>query len=60
MPVTWGGFLSGLVVFTVFITIVGTAWAWLYNLIARAEQTQGRMLGERIVVHRPEQGEKRQ
>ena len=60
MPVTWGGFLSGLVVFTVFIAIVGTAWAWLYNLIARAEQTQGRMLGERNVVHRPEQGEKRQ
>ena len=36
MPITWGGFLSGLVVFTVFIAIVGAAWAWLYNFIAPA------------------------
>ena len=36
MPITWGGFLSGLVVFTVFIAIVGAAWAWLYNFTARA------------------------
>lgn len=36
MPVTWGGFLSGLVVFTVFMAVIGAAWAWIYNLMARA------------------------
>ena len=35
MPVTWGGFISGLVVFTIFMAIVGGIWAWIYNLIAR-------------------------
>lgn len=34
MPVTWAGFLSGLVVFTVFIAAVGAAWAWIYNVVA--------------------------
>jgi hypothetical protein len=35
MPVTFGGFVSGLVVFTIFMAIVGGVWAWLYNMIAR-------------------------
>lgn len=36
MPVTFGGFISGLVVFTIFMAVVGGVWAWIYNLIARA------------------------
>lgn len=35
MPVDWGGFLSGLAVFTVFTAVIGAAWAWIYNLVAR-------------------------
>lgn len=35
MPVSLGGFISGLVVFTLFMAIVGGIWAWIYNLIAR-------------------------
>lgn len=37
MPVTmtWGGFILGLIVFTIFIAIVGAAWAWLYNRFAQ-------------------------
>jgi hypothetical protein len=35
MPVDWGGFLSGLAVFTVFTAVIGAAWAWIYNLLAR-------------------------
>jgi len=31
--VTWGGFFLGFVVFTVFMAVVGAAWAWLYNYI---------------------------
>lgn len=33
MPVTmtWGGFILGLIVFTIFIAIVGAVWAWIYN-----------------------------
>ena len=27
MPVNWGGFIVGLIVFTVFIGVVGAAWA---------------------------------
>lgn len=34
MPVTLGGFVYGLVVFTAFIALVGAAWAWIYNRIA--------------------------
>lgn len=34
MPVSWGGFLSGLIVFTVFIAVVGAIWAWIYNRFA--------------------------
>lgn len=36
MPVTmtWSGFILGLIVFTIFIAIVGAAWAWLYNRFA--------------------------
>lgn len=33
VPVTWGGFFLGFVVFTVFMAVVGAAWAWLYNYI---------------------------
>jgi hypothetical protein len=39
MPVSWGGFLSGLVVFTVFMAVIGAAWAWIYNLLARQPRT---------------------
>lgn len=35
MPVTLGGFFSGLVVFTIFMAVIGGVWAWIYNLIAR-------------------------
>ena len=35
MPVTLGGFISGLVVFTIFMAVIGGVWAWIYNLIAR-------------------------
>lgn len=33
VPVTWGGFFLGFVVFTVFMAVVGAAWAWLYNYL---------------------------
>lgn len=35
MPVTLGGFIFGLIVFTIFIAVIGGFWAWVYNLIAR-------------------------
>ena len=35
MPVSFGGFIPGLVVFTIFMAVTGGVWAWLYNLIAR-------------------------
>jgi len=41
MPVSWGGFVSGLVVFTIFVALVGALWAWLYNSLARAPGTVG-------------------
>lgn len=31
MPVTWAGFILGLIVFTIFIAIVGAVWARIYN-----------------------------
>jgi hypothetical protein len=34
VPVTWGGFFLGLVVFTVFAALVGAAWASIYNRLA--------------------------
>lgn len=34
MPVNWGGFIVGLIVFTVFIGVVGAAWACMYNRLA--------------------------
>lgn len=34
MPVTWAGFIPGLIVFTLFIAVVGGAWAWIYNSIS--------------------------
>jgi len=39
MPVTLGGFISGLVVFTIFMAVVGAIWAWIYNFIAPASPT---------------------
>ena len=35
VTMTWAGFILGLIVFTVFIAIVGAAWAWIYNRFAR-------------------------
>ena len=34
MPVTLGGFISGLLVFTILIAIVGGIWASIYNVVA--------------------------
>lgn len=34
VTMTWVGFILGLIVFTVFIAIVGAAWAWIYNRFA--------------------------
>jgi hypothetical protein len=31
VPMTWGGFFSGLVVFTILMALAGAAWAWIYN-----------------------------
>jgi hypothetical protein len=39
MPVNWKGFLSGLVVFTLFTAVIGAAWAWIYNRLARQPRT---------------------
>ncbi len=35
MLVSLGGFIFGLVVFTIFIAAIGGVWAWIYNLIER-------------------------
>jgi hypothetical protein len=35
VPVTWGGFFLGLVVFMAFTAVVGAVWAWFYNHLAR-------------------------
>lgn len=35
VPMTWGGFFLGLVVFTAFMSVVGATWAWIYNYMAR-------------------------
>lgn len=34
MPVTLGGFFAGLIVFTIFMALIGATWAGLYNFIA--------------------------
>ena len=34
VTMTWPGFILGLIVFTIFIAIVGAAWAWIYNRFA--------------------------
>ena len=34
IPVTLGGFILGLVVFTILMALIGCAWAWIYNRIA--------------------------
>ena len=39
-PVNWGGFLSGLMVFTVFTAAIGAVWAWIYNLLERHQETK--------------------
>ena len=39
-PVNWEGFLSGLLVFTVLTAVIGAAWAWIYNLLARPPETK--------------------
>ena len=36
VTMTWAGFILGLIVFTIFIAIVGAAWAWIYNSFARS------------------------
>ena len=33
MPVSWGGFIVGLIVFTIFMALVGAVWAWIYNRV---------------------------
>jgi 2TM family of unknown function (DUF5676) len=39
MPVTWAGFISGLIVFTIVMAFIGAVWAWIYNLMARESHT---------------------
>lgn len=34
VTMTWVGFILGLIVFTIFLAIVGAAWAWIYNRFA--------------------------
>lgn len=34
VTMTWAGFILGLIVFTIFIAIVGATWAWIYNRFA--------------------------
>lgn len=46
MPVTLGGFISGLIVFTIFIAVVGAVWAWIYNLVARTSAA-----AEQVTTH---------
>ena len=36
IPINWGGFFSGLVVFSAALGLVGAVWAWIYNRMARA------------------------
>jgi 2TM family of unknown function (DUF5676) len=39
MPVTLGAFISGSIVFTIFMAVIGWVWAWIYNLMARPPHT---------------------
>ena len=39
MAVTLSGFISGLVVFTIFIAVVTAIWAWIYNFIVSTPRT---------------------
>jgi hypothetical protein len=39
MPVTFSGFISGLVVFTIFMGAVGALWARIYNFMVPAPHT---------------------
>jgi hypothetical protein len=36
MPVTLGGFVGGVLAFTIFMAGIGAAWAWIYNRFAAA------------------------
>lgn len=38
VSMSWAGFILGLIVFTIFIAIVGAAWAWIYNRFAHGVQ----------------------
>ena len=46
MPVTLGGFIAGLIVFTIFIAVVGAVWAWIYNLVVRTSAA-----AEQVTTH---------
>jgi uncharacterized protein DUF5676 len=46
MPVTLGGFIVGLIVFTIFIAVIGAVWAWIYNLVAGTSTT-----AEQVTTH---------
>lgn len=39
MPVTLSGFISGLVVFTIFMAAVAAIWAWIYNFMVPVPHT---------------------
>ena len=39
LPVTLGGFIAGLAVFTIFMAAVGAIWACIYNLMVPASTT---------------------
>ena len=40
MPVTLGGFILGLIAFTIFIAAIGGLWAWIYNLVAEGAKAR--------------------
>ena len=50
MPVSLGGFMSGLVVFTIFVAAMGAAWAWIYNRLA----VESSVTSTRATTARPE------
>ena len=52
MPVTLGGFIAGLIVFTIFMAVIGSVWAWIYNRVAApVTSTQGTTTGSERLAY---------
>lgn len=49
MPVTLGGTISGVIIFAIFLAIVGAAWASIYNRLA----TESRVTSTRAAATKP-------